>query len=95
MSIRFFFFFTVITLLSSHSFCQVKIGDSTGVVEPTAVLELKDTARGFLLPRMTQTQMNNIVTPPDGLLIYNNTSSSIYQYKQGIGEWRPIVADSS
>lgn len=95
MSIRFFFFFTVITLLSSHSFSQVKIGDSTGVVEPTAVLELKDTARGFLLPRMTQTQMNNIVTPPDGLLIYNNTSSSIYQYKQGIGEWRPIVADSS
>lgn len=78
------------------SFGQVvRIGDTTGTPDPKAILQLQDTTRGFLLPRMTQTHMNSITTPPDGLLIYNNTAGSIYQYKQGIGQWRPIVADSS
>jgi hypothetical protein len=82
-------------LLPILSFTQVKIGDPTNPPDPKAILELKDTTRGFLLPRMTQSHMTSIATPPDGLLIYNNTAGSIYQYKQGIGEWRPIIADSS
>lgn len=87
---------SIFVLFSTVCFSQVvRIGDTTGVPDPKAILQLQDTARGFLLPRMTQTQMNNIVTPPDGLLIFNNTASSIYQYKQGVGEWRPILADSS
>ena len=86
----------VFILFSTVCFSQVvRIGDTTGVPNSNAILQLQDTARGFLLPRMTQTQMTNIVTPPDGLLIFNNTASNIYQYKQGIGEWRPILADSS
>jgi hypothetical protein len=73
---------------------QVKIG-SPGSPDPKAVLELDDTARGFLLPRLTQTQMNNITSPPNGLMIYNTTSNSTYQYYQPAAQWRTIVADSS
>jgi hypothetical protein len=77
------------------TFCQVKIGDVTGAIIPQAVLELKDSARGFLLPRLNQAQMNGIASPPDGLLVFNNTSKSIYQYNLTAGQWKPIVADSS
>lgn len=73
----------------------VRIGDTTGTPDPKAILQLQDTTRGFLLPRMTQTHMTGIAAPTDGLLVYNNTAGSIYQYKQSIGEWRPIIADSS
>lgn len=96
MNLNRFLLLSAVCFLSLTSFSQVvRIGDTTGTPDPRAILQLQDTTRGFLLPRMTQSHMNSIATPPDGLLIYNNTAGSIYQYKQGIGEWRPIVADSS
>ncbi len=96
LSLRCFLLLFSFSLLSLNSFSQVvRIGDTTGTPDPRAILQLQDTTRGFLLPRMTQSHMTSIASPPDGLLIYNNTAGSIYQYKQGIGEWRPIVADSS
>lgn len=77
------------------SIAQVKIGGSPGLAHPSAVLQLVDTAKGFLLPSLSQTQMNTIAAPADGLLVYNQTQNAIYQYKQAIGQWKPIVADSS
>ncbi|MBL0153747.1 MAG: hypothetical protein IPP93_09745 [Chitinophagaceae bacterium] len=82
-------------LLPIISFSQVKIGDPTGLPDPKAILELKDSTRGFLLPRLTQAQMNGIASPTDGLLLYNTSANNIYQYKQAFSQWRPIVADSS
>ena len=95
MTCKNFFLLTAIALLPFLSKAQVKIGDPTGAPDPKAVLELKDTTRGFLLPRMTQTHMNAISTPPDGLLIYNTTYNSIYQYNLPTTQWKPIMADSS
>jgi len=74
---------------------QVVIGTPAGSPDPKAVLELRDTTRGFLLPRMNQTNMNAISSPTDGLLIYNTTNAAIYQYNATAAQWRPIVADSS
>jgi len=96
MNLNRFLLLSAVCFLSLTSFSQVvRIGDTTGTPDPRAILQLQDTTRGFLLPRMSQAHMTSIATPPDGLLIYNNTAGSIYQYKQGIGEWRTIVADSS
>ncbi|MBL0146947.1 MAG: hypothetical protein IPP48_15730 [Chitinophagaceae bacterium] len=44
---------------------------------------------------MTATQMNAIASPPNGLLVFNNSANSIYQYNQPAAQWKPIVADSS
>lgn len=85
----------MIAFLPATAAAQVKIGDTTGTINPRAVLELKDTARGFLLPRMTTAQMNAIATPPDGLMIYNNSVKNIYQYRQSNTMWMPIRSDSS
>jgi hypothetical protein len=38
-----------------------------------SLLELTSTTQGLLLPRMTTTQINAIVSPPDGLIAYNTT----------------------
>jgi hypothetical protein len=82
-------------IMSLTAAAQVKIGSPAGAPDPKAVLELSDTARGFLLPRLTQAQMNNITTPPNGLMVYNSSTNSTYQYYQPTAQWRPIVADSS
>ncbi len=86
------FAFIVMSLTSA---AQVKIGSPAGAPDPKAVLELSDTARGFLLPRMTQAQMSAIATPPNGLMVYNSSTNSTYQYYQPTAQWRPMVADSS
>jgi hypothetical protein len=85
----------VCIVMSLTTAAQVKIGSPAGASDPKAVLELSDTARGFLLPRMTQAQMTAIATPPNGLMVYNSSTNSTYQYYQPTAQWKPITADSS
>ena len=53
-----------------------------GTVTPSAkaVLTLTSTTKGFLPPRLTETQRDAISTPPAGLIIYNTTDSKLNLY---------------
>jgi hypothetical protein len=42
-------------------------------VDASAILQADSTTQGFLPPRMTTTQRDNIATPAEGLVIYNTT----------------------
>ncbi len=42
--------------------------------EPSALLDLQSTDKGFLLPRMTEAQRDEITGPATGLMIFNTTS---------------------
>ncbi len=95
MQAKKYFIFISIFVMPSTLFAQVKIGDTTGVINPKAVLELKDTTKGFLLPRMSNANMLAISSPPDGLLVFNKTAKSIYQYKLDNNMWMPLRSDSS
>jgi uncharacterized protein (TIGR02145 family) len=53
---------------SFTSIAQVGIG--TNKPDASAVLELESTTKGFLPPRMTLAQINVIVTPAEGLMVY-------------------------
>lgn len=56
--------------------------------EPSARLDLQDTARGFLIPRMNTTQQNAITSPANGLAIYNTDTSDYMVYK--FSSWQRI-----
>ena len=77
-----------IFLSLNMSFAQTsdKIGDNPGNKHTSAVLELESTTKGFLLPRMSPSQMAAISNPALGLQIYNTTDSCIYVYR-GISGW--------
>lgn len=47
-----------------------KIGDNPYTIDAQAVLELESTTKGFLLPRMSEAQMNLITTPTEGMMVY-------------------------
>lgn len=57
---------------------QLKLGTNPNNINASALLELESTNQGLLLTRLTTTQMNNITTPPAGLLIYNTDSACVY-----------------
>lgn len=66
------------SLLFTLSLAQVGIN----ILEPdsSAVLHLESTDRGFLLPRMDDTQMRNIQNPANGLMVYNLSDSLVYYW---------------
>ena len=61
---------------------------TTDVINTSAIFELRSTTKGFLPPRMTTTQRDNIASPVAGLLIYNTTTAAIEVYTT---TWTPIV----
>lgn len=80
---------TITLFLCSISFAQVGIGTSTP--HESAVLEIASTTKGFLPPRMTQIEMNNISSPVEGLLVYCKTDKSIHMYNGD--EWIKLVGN--
>lgn len=58
----------LLMMVNSVSYAQVGIG--TNDPNAASVLELSSTDKGFLPPRLTLVQMENISTPPEGLMVY-------------------------
>ena len=91
------FALSVIFLLGATSaFSQLKIGSNPTQIQKSSILELESDRQGFLLPRLTDTASINLLTPPDGMLIYftpnNATGKGLYIRKSGI--WQRFTTDS-
>ena len=61
----------------------------TPTPDPSALLDLTSTTQGFLLPRMTDTEMNSIASPVAGLMIWNTDSKLIWVYDGGL--WQRVA----
>ncbi|GGK42972.1 MULTISPECIES: hypothetical protein [Flavobacteriaceae] len=90
--------FVLILFLSGNiAFSQVGIGTTTP--NTSAILDVDVTSlaangkKGFLPPRMTTTERNDIASPATGLLIYN-TDTNILNYYTGSG-WTVIASTGS
>ena len=83
-----------IVFLSTNSYAQtqtmnaLKISNSgtTSAIAPTAILDLQSTNKGFVAPRMTTAQRNAIVSPTEGLMIYN-LDRLCYEFYRGALGW--------
>lgn len=58
---------------------NVQIGFQAAT-KPSSILSLNTTTRGFLLPRLTNTQMLAIASPATGLLVFNTDSATMHGY---------------
>lgn len=54
--------------------------EASHALNTTAMLELRSTTQGFMPPRMTTTQRDAIVSPVEGLMIYNLTTHRLNLY---------------
>ena len=69
------------------------IGIGNPAPAASALLDVKSTTRGILIPRMTMAQRDAIISPVAGLLIYQtNSTPGFYYYSGG---WNPIGANST
>mgnify|MGYP006277583061 CR=1 FL=1 len=65
---------------SAHFDINGRMGLGTNNPNDAALLEISSTTCGFLPPRMSQTQRDAISSPPEGLMIFNNTTMSVNIY---------------
>lgn len=68
---------------------QLKIGDNSTNIQKSSVLELESSRQGLLLPRLADTAAINLLTPPDGMIIYLNADRSLRLRSNG--SWKKIA----
>ena len=76
-------FYLCIAFVGMSASAQVGIGVPTADINASAQLEVSSTSKGFLAPRMTQAQKNNISSPAAGLLVYQTDAPSGFYYFDG------------
>jgi len=80
----------VFLLLAFTASAQVGIGTTTP--NPSSVLDIASTTRGMLTPRMSTTQRNAILSPADGLMVYDTTLKQFFYYVGTTASWSPIAS---
>lgn len=69
---------------------NAQIGIGTTSPNASSVLDITSTTQGLLPPRMTTVQRNAIVTPADGLIVYDTDLKLLYSYVLSTLSWVPV-----
>ena len=64
----------------------VAINDNGTAPDPSAMLDVQSTEKGFLPPRMTSIERSNIAAPAEGLVVYDTDEHSLFLYSSGVWE---------
>ena len=72
------------TLFYTYSFAQVAINTDGSEPDVAAMLDIKSTDKGILIPRMTSDQRNAIGLSTSGLLVYDLDTESFWYYNNTI-----------
>lgn len=72
---------------------NAQIGIGTVIPNVSSQLDITSTTKGMLTPRMTTVQRNAIVTPADGLLVYDTDIKSFHHYNITTATWIRMDSD--
>ncbi|MBK5272619.1 MAG: hypothetical protein JJE22_16575 [Bacteroidia bacterium] len=92
LSTKRFLLFVSLLLAGILAQAQLKIGDNPTSIQKSSILELESSRQGLLLPRLTDTAAINLLTPPDGMIIYLTADNSLRVRSNGA--WQKL-ADAS
>ena len=84
-------FFLTLIFCSIFSYAQ-NVGIGTNVPHGSAALEIQDTSKGILIPRMTMVQRNAIQNPAEGLMVYQTDSTKGFYFYTS-SQWQIMTTD--
>ncbi len=85
---------TLLVVLSLGLFAQVGINTDNSDPDGSAMLDVKSTNKGMLIPRMDSTQRVTIATPATGLLVYQTDGSDGFWFYNGTA-WVSLNGNTS
>ena len=71
---------------------QVAINTDGSSADASAMLDVKSTAKGMLVPRMTKSQRDAVSAPATGLMIYQTDNTAGFYFYNGTS-WVTIGAE--
>jgi len=77
----------LLAVLTSVTYSQVAINETGADPDPSAILDLSSTDKGFLVPRVSTTERNAIATTQSGLLVYDIDTESFWYYNNMMADW--------
>ena len=89
-------FIAMLLLFSSAMFAQVGINSDNSAPDPSAMLDVKSTNKGFLPPRLTMAQRDAIAAPVAGLIVWcsNCGASGELQVYSGTS-WKNMIGGAA
>ncbi len=85
--------FLLFAAMGMFAHSQVAVNADGSQPDNSAMMDVKSTDKGFLIPRMTTAEMLLIPSPAAGLLVYNTTSQAFYCYTSTT--WTMLKAGSA
>ncbi len=79
-----------IMIFAEPLFCQIAVNTDGSLPDSSAMLDVKSTSKGVLLPRLTHSQVMAISNPADGLLVYCTTDRKLYIFIGGEYLWKEL-----
>jgi hypothetical protein len=97
MSGKIFLAALLIFCSSSHLVAQqnVSISDTPATPDPSSVLDVKSVTKGMLMPRMTTAQRNAIISPANGLLVFDTNIDCVMYYSSTTASWNSLCTGST
>ncbi len=86
-------FACLLVIVPYHLLTAQNVGIGTTTPNSSAALHINSTTKGLLIPSMTTTQRNAIVTPAEGLMIYNTSTNEMNQRQNGA--WKILLNNDS
>ncbi|MCF8347242.1 MAG: hypothetical protein K9G61_00390 [Bacteroidales bacterium] len=83
----------LLVFLPFFALTQVAINTEGSAADNAAMLDVSSTSKGVLIPRMTLTQRNAIISPVAGLMIYQTDNTPGYYFHDGSG-WKLIGSEA-
>ena len=86
-------FFTLLACLFIGGFTSaqnVGISDTGNIPDPSAMLDIKSTTSGLLIPRMLESERLAIASPANGLLVYQ-TDDTVGFWYYDVNRWLPLM----
>jgi len=83
-------FVIILIFLFSGLFAQIAINADGDPPNNSAMLDVSSTSMGLLIPSMTTAQRNAIVSPANGLLVYDINTRSFWYYNVTSAEWQKV-----
>ncbi len=77
-----------IALIASYSLtAQMAVTTDGSSADASAMMDVKSSDKGMLIPRMAQSEIGAIISPANGLTVFNTDNNRFYFYDAGAGEW--------
>jgi len=94
MKLKLFLYFTTF-LVGIQTYAQTGVAINTTGNEPdnSAILDVSSTEKGILIPRMTEAQRTDIVSPATGLLVFQADEKEGFYYYDG-SAWKRLDTGS-